>query len=236
MSDKLKAHFGEGWYNLLADYLENPEFNILGNFIEDRRKAFNIQVYPKREDVFNAFKICPLEDLKVVVIGEGPYSTRDYANGLAYAYTGAGPVPPILNNIYREWENDVRDGLDLYFDYSLRGWAKQGVLFLNTALTVEENRPGSHRNEWRNFISFLFERLAEEKVGIVYVCWGDYSKSFIPLFNKHNTNLVIATAGPSPLTAHQGFFDSKPFSKINECLTEVAKGLEIDPEDYIIKW
>lgn len=236
MSDILKERVGEGWYNLMKDCFDSPYFAKLGKFLTERRNAFNVNVFPEKENVFRAFKLCPLENLKVVIIGQDPYPTKGHANGLAFAYTGDGSIPRSLANIFKEWENDVKGGLDLYFNYSLEDWAKQGILLINTALTVEEGKAGSHTKQWRRFTEHLFERLAEEKVAIVYVCWGNHAKSFIPIFNKHKTNLVIQSAHPSPLSASRGFFNSKPFSKINKCLKEVAIAKDLNPEEYIIKW
>ena len=170
-----------------------------------------------------------------------PYHNPSQANGLAFAFKhdvdNLRPIPPSLRNIEKEWESDVMDGMGLYFDYSLEHWANQGVLLINTALTVEGGKPGSHTKQWRRFTKHLFERLAEEKVGIVYICWGSHAKSFIPIFNKHKTNFVITGTHPSPLGANKGgFFGTKPFSKTNEILREVAIGLGKNPDEYIIKW
>lgn len=234
--NKLRGQFGEGWYELLKDCLESEYFKKLGLFLNERRNTFNVNVFPPKDDIFKAFTLCPLEKTKVILIGMDPYPTKNHANGLAFAYTGDGPIPRSLANIFKEWENDIKNGLDLFFDYSLESWAKQGILLINTALTVEEGKPDSHTKQWRKFTNHLFERLAEEKVGLVYVCWGNHAKSFIPVFNKHKSNLVIQSAHPSPLSASKGFFGSKPFSKINECLTEIAVAKDIEPDDYIIKW
>lgn len=236
MKERLINQFGKGWYNLLHEYLESEEFVNLGRFLNKRRKMFNVEVYPNKENIFRAFKLCSIGKLKVVIIGQDPYPTRGNANGLAFAYVGDGNIPKSLQNIYKEFENDVKNGLDLDFDYTLESWAKQGILLINTALTVEKDNAGSHMELWNNFTVYLLKQLAKNHVGIVYVCWGKHAQKYIPIIDKYQTNLIIKSVHPSPLSAHKGFFDSKPFSKINMCLTEIAKGYEIEPEKYIIEW
>lgn len=232
----LEEHFGS-WYELLSEYLLSDEFKSLGTLINQRRNSFNVNVYPSKDDVFKAFRLCDYNKLKVVILSQDPYYTDGMANGLAFAVNNQlGKIPPSLKNIHKEVESDVYDGLQLDFDYSLESWAKQGVLLINTALTVEENNPGCHVKYWKNFINFLFTRLAEDKVGIVYICWGNHARKFIPIFNKHKTNFVLQSAHPSPLSAHNGFFGSKPFSFTNDILSEVAKGIDEDPIKYRIKW
>lgn len=153
-----------------------------------------------------------------------PYPTRGHANGLAFAYSGEGGIPLSLVNILKELENDMYQGLKLYQDYGLTSWAKQGVLLINTALTVEEGKPGSHINQWKEFTNYLFKKLGEEKNNIVYICWGNHAKSFIPIFNKNGNNKVIESVHPSPLSANKGgWFGSKPFSKCNQILKELNK-------------
>jgi len=230
----LADRMGDDWYELLSDYLESEEFTKLGQYLNNRRKSFNAKVFPEKQNIFRAFKLCPLDKLKVVIIGMDPYPTEGNANGLAFAYKGNGNIPKSLQNIHKELENDAYKGLNLTFDYTLESWAKQGILLINTALTVEEGKPGSHSNLWKNFTKNLFEKLAETKAGIVYVCWGNHAKRFIPIFKEYN--LVIQSVHPSPLSAHRGFFGSKPFSKVNTCLKEIAISLNEDVANYLIKW
>lgn len=232
----LEEHFGS-WYDLLKEYLHSDEFTALGNMINQRRQSFNVNVYPSKEDVFKAFRLCDYNNLKVVILGQDPYYTDNMASGLAFGVKDPlGKIPPSLKNIQKEVEADVYDGLKLDFDHSLESWAKQGVLLINTSLTVEENNPGCHIKYWEKFIDYLFNQLAEDKVGIVYICWGNHAKKYIPTFNKHKTNFVLQSAHPSPLSAHNGFFNSKPFSFTNDILSEVAKGIDEDPIKYRIKW
>lgn len=218
---EIKELFGEEWYKLLKGYLESQEFNKLGTFLNERRKAFNVEVYPEKENIFRAFRECPLEKTKIVLIGMDPYPTKGNAIGLAFGYNGNGSIPKSLQNIYKEYENDVMNGLDLMFDYSLTKWAQQGVLLINTALTVERGNPGSHTKQWKNFTNYLFTELGKHNKDIIYICWGNHAKSFIPLFKEGNK--IIESVHPSPLSARKGFFGSKPFSKANKYLKELGK-------------
>jgi uracil-DNA glycosylase len=206
----------------MKGYLETKEFADLGKFLKSRRDAFNVDVYPEKEHIFRAFKECPLENLKAVIIGQDPYHTEGCATGLCFAYNGLGPLPPSLRNIHKEFEEDLMDGLDLLFDYSLKGWAKEGVLLINTALTVERGKPNVHSKQWKNFTNYLLTELGKEKKDIVYICWGGHAKKFIPLFEDGNH--VITGTHPSPLGANKGgFFGTKPFSKTNEILKSIDK-------------
>jgi uracil-DNA glycosylase len=228
---ELKKQMGEDWYNLMKDCIQSDYFKRLGRFLKDRRSSFDTRVFPDKEDIFRAFRECPLDTLKVVIISREPYPKVNQATGLALAYGGGGPIPVDMVNIHKEYENDIA-GLDLLFDYSLKDWAKQGVLLLNTTLTIEEGKPNSHIKQWRKFTKHLFEKLSEEKVGIVYLCCGEQAYEYSKIFNKYKSNLVIK----SPHPKNKEWLKSKPFTKINECLTEIAKGIDENPENYIIKW
>lgn len=235
--ESLRFQLTDGWYELLKDYITSDEFTEVGKELNKKRNAFNSYVYPKKEDTFKCFKLCPLDKLKVVILGEEPYSHNDCSNGLAYGYNGEGPLPQTMSNIHREFENNIWDGLDLLFEYSLEQWAKHGILLLNTSLTVSSNQPKSHKKLWESFMDNLFNKLLENKQNIVYVCLGKSSKKWIPIISKHKSNLIIEASSPDPIEANKGgWFKSEVFIKINKCLTKIAKKLDVEPEEYIIKW
>ena len=222
MNFKLKDKFGEGWYILLEDMLTSSYFNRLGNFIESRRKSFNVEVYPAKDDVFKAFKLTPLEDVKVVIVGQDCYySYKGQATGLSFGVGEYAKIPPSLSNILKEVENDIYNGLNLHYDITLESWAKQGVLLLNTALTVEKNSPGVHTEPWKTFTKTVIEQL-QTKDNIIYVLWGNHAISFKKLITNP-TSFIIESAHPSPLSAYRGFIGSKPFSKINNQLLTLNK-------------
>jgi uracil-DNA glycosylase len=222
MSSRLKELFGEGWYTLLESILSSPNFNELGTFIASRRKAFNVEVYPSQENIFRAFRETPLEELKVVLIGQDPYYTPGLAIGLAFGVPDQVKLPPSLVNILKEVEDDIYNGLDLHYDPSLEKWATQGVLLLNTALTVEKNKPESHTNQWKFFTQGVLEALSKQD-NIIYVLWGNHAQQFKKLIMKNPTAFIIESPHPSPLSAYRGFFGSKPFSTINNQLLTLNK-------------
>lgn len=222
MSSSLKSKFGEGWYNLLEGMLTPSYFNQLGHFLESRRKSFNVEVYPAKEDVFKAFNLTPLEGVKVVILGQDPYySYQGQATGLAFGVPDYANIPPSLKNILKEAEDDWYNGLNLHYDPTLESWAKQGVLLLNTALTVEKNKPGAHTKEWQQFTKTVLEKL-QTKDNIIYVLWGNHAIGF-KKFITNPTSFIIESAHPSPLSAYRGFLGSKPFSKINNQLLLINK-------------
>jgi uracil-DNA glycosylase len=228
---KLKKIFGEGWYELLKRYLESNAFNDLGKYINDRRNSFNVKVYPSKEDIFECFKLCPLEQLKVVIIGKEPYCKNDCSNGLAYAYNGSGPVPRALINISKVFEKDICNGLDLLFEYSMYSWAREGILLYNLSLTVEDSKPGSHKEKWKDFTSNLFNQLSDNKDNIVYLCLGEESKEYIEIIKRNKTNRIIYCPSPED----NKFLLTNPFSRIN---SELVQLFASNPyaENYEIKW
>jgi uracil-DNA glycosylase len=222
---KIKSHIGDDWYELLKDCLDSDYFKRLGGFLNDRRSSFDINVYPDRENIFKAFRLCKLDNLKVVIIGNEPYKNPS-STGILYAQNGLGPISKELGDLFYECETDAHRGLNLMFNYSLEDWAKQGVLLLSVPLT-SENSSNSHSKQWKRFITHLFEKLDETQVYIIYVCLTKESKEYIPIFNKQERNIILEI---------NSVRNSKMFSKINKFLIEVANGLEVDPEQYKIKW
>ena len=164
----IKEAIGEGWYNLMSEYLESDDFKKIGKFIQGRRAGFNMQVSPEQNDIFRAFKECPLDKTKCIVLGYEPYG-KSYDNGLAFGYNGDGPLPKALNNIHWMYENEIWEGLDLMFDYSLMDFSKKGILMLNISLTVDNE--GSHINTWKGFTMNLIRALAKSNPEIKYFFW-----------------------------------------------------------------
>ena len=176
------------------------------------------QIYPKSKDIFKAFELTSFEDVKVIIVGQDPYHGPNQANGLAFSVNSDTNFPPSLLNIYKEYSSDL--SLSLPNDGDLSSWAKQGVLLLNSILTVECGHPGSHKNlGWEKFTNAIIRALSDKKKYLVFILWGAYAQSkkvFIDSSNHH----IISSPHPSPLSAHRGFFGSKPFSRCNEYLRE----------------
>lgn len=209
------------WYDPLKHYVESSEMQELGKFLVSRQRK--VEVFPKPSDRFRAFQLTQFEDVKVVILGQDPYHTPNVANGLAFAinYSLGCKIPPSLRNIEKELEQDVHDGLLLTMDYTLESWAKQGVLLINTALTVEKGDPGSHAEKWENFTREVIKSLNGRD--IVYILWGNHAKSYKVFIDG---GYVIESAHPSPFSANKGFFGSKPFTKCNEYLKSSGNIIE----------
>ncbi len=190
-------------------------------FIEQRRNA-GINVYPCKSDVFNAFSLTPAHDLKVVILGQDPYHGPNQAHGLSFSVQKGIKTPPSLANIFKELSKDIPEFV-IPNHGDLTPWAKQGVLLLNTVLTVEEGHAHSHKNKgWELFTDKVIQQINEYLDSVVFLLWGNPSQQKIKLIdtNKHS---VLKSTHPSPLSAHRGFFGCKHFSKTNEILTRQKK-------------
>lgn len=190
-----------------------PYFNLLNHKINEFRLVTN--VFPKEEDVFNAFTLTEFANLKVVLIGQDPYHNINQAHGLAFSVNKGVKIPPSLRNIYKELAYEY--GYQIPNHGNLESWAKEGVLLLNTILTVNENKPLSHKDiGWEIFIDNLF-KLLQQKDHVVYLLLGNYAKKFSSkITNK--TSCLITTSHPSPLSFKRGFYQSNIFKKTNEFL------------------
>lgn len=209
------------WIEIIKEEKEKPYFkNIEKTIAKDSRDT---QIYPPQNLVFNALTLTPFEKVKVVIIGQDPYHGPNQANGLSFSVKPGIAIPPSLRNIYKELITDI-DGFSYPNNGDLTSWAEQGVLLLNTSLTVKKQSAGSHSNiGWEVFTDKLVESLNKEKEGLIFVLWGAHAqrKGVNIDTSKH---FIIKSAHPSPFSAHRGFLGSKPFSKINEILKN--KGLE----------
>lgn len=213
----IEPQLEEGWMNLLKSEFEQPYFKELSSFISaERTKGKNI--YPPEEDVFNAFNYTTFEAVKVVIIGQDPYHGKGQAHGLAFSINGQQTLPPSLKNIFKELQNDLN--LTIPQHGNLTKWAKEGVLLLNTVLTVEEGLPGSHQNKgWEIFTDAVIQKISLHKKGIVFLLWGKsaHDKEMLIDQSKHFT---LKAAHPSPFSAYRGFFGCKHFSQTNELLVK----------------
>lgn len=201
------------WNEYIARQKSKPYFKQLINFIASQEKMN--AVYPTPNRVFACFNYFDINETKVVIVGQDPYQTPNYANGLAFAVNNDVPVPKSLANIFLELKNDIGY---IHADKTLVHWAKQGVLLLNIVLTVNAGLSNSHANHgWEIFSSDIVKMLNKKLKNIVFILWGKKAQKISYLINKKD-HLIIASAHPSPLSAFNGFFGSKPFSKTNTYL------------------
>lgn len=212
------------WRKLLKAELTKPYFKDLEQFVgrEQRTHA----VYPPQNEIFSALKLTPYENVNVLLLGQDPYPGKDQAHGLCFSVKPGIKPPASLRNIYKELQADV--GFRIPNNGYLVPWAKQGVLMLNAVLTVRAGEPNSHQGEgWETFTDSIISRVGERDSPIVFVLWGAYAQKKAKLVDATARHTVIKSAHPSPLSARNGFFGSRPFSAINKALRSVGKP-EID--------
>ena len=213
----------ESWKQRLAPEFEKDYFIRLTEFV--RSEYMRTTIYPPARQIFNAFDQCPFEQTKVVIIGQDPYHGPGQAHGLCFSVAEGVPNPPSLQNIFKEILSDLSKPMPSNGD--LTRWAHQGVLLLNATLTVQAHQAGSHqRKGWEEFTDAAIRHLAEEREHLVFILWGAYAQKK-GAFIDRNKHLVLTSAHPSPLSAYNGFFGNKHFSRTNEYLK--AHGItEID--------
>ncbi len=179
-------------------------------------------MYPHPKNIFRAFELTPFDEVKVVILGQDPYHGPKQAIGLSFAVEDGMTVPPSLRNIYKELESDL--GKPALGSGNLSRWARQGVLLLNATLTVRARSANSHQGKgWEHFTDAVIRKLSEERGHIVFILWGNYARSKGALIDR-SKHLIIESTHPSPFSAYNGFFGSKPFSKANEYLREHGVG------------
>ena len=204
----------ESWKPFLKSEFEKPYFKELSDFLHSEYEHKTI--YPRKTQVFSAFTT-DLDEVKVVILGQDPYHTPGAAEGLAFSVPSSQPIPPSLINIYKEIDNDI--GHHENKTGSLRNWQKQGVLLLNTVLTVEAHRAGSHRGKgWEIFTTEVIKYLNETRPHLVFILWGRDARNKKSLIDQ-SKHLVLESPHPSPLSAHAGFFGNHHFSRTNDFLT-----------------
>ncbi len=208
-----------GWKRALAAEFEQPYFKQLTDFV--RQEYGSTTCYPPGRLIFNAFDLCPFNEVKVVLIGQDPYHGPGQAMGLCFSVNDGIQFPPSLVNIFKEIQNDL--GTPVPSTGNLTRWAKQGVLLLNATLTVRAHQAGSHQGRgWETFTDAAIRVLAEQKEHLVFILWGSYAQrkgSFI----DESKHLVLRSAHPSPLSAYKGFFGNHQFSRANAYLQQYGK-------------
>ncbi len=206
------------WRTLLADQFEQPYMRQLREFLLDEKRAGH-QVFPSGKDMFTALNLVPLERVKVVIIGQDPYHGPGQAHGLSFSVLSGVPLPPSLRNIFTEIESDIGCTSSVAAgsgDLSL--WAEQGVLLLNSVLSVRARSAGSHQGQgWEQFTDVLVQRLAAERAGLVFLLWGSYAQKKAAIVDKAR-HCLLKAPHPSPLSAHRGFFGCRHFSQTNQYL------------------
>lgn len=210
-------HLPADWQTALAATLQRPEMARLDAFIQ-AIYASGKTILPPYGDLFTAFRLSPIASTRVVILGQDPYPTPGHAHGLAFSILPPHKIAPSLRNLFKELQDDI--GQTQLTDTNLTPWAEQGVLLLNTILTVEAHASLSHAKQgWEIFTDGVIQTVSERCPHVVFVLWGNKAQSKIPLIDA-TKHLILTSAHPSPLSARHGFFGSKPFSKINAWLTE----------------
>lgn len=208
-----------GWKEKLQDQFEKPYFTELKEFV--RSEYGKAVIYPEPKNIFRAFDLAPFDEVRVVILGQDPYHGAGQANGLCFSVNPGVRPPPSLQNIFKELEDDL--GHEVSHDTDLSRWARQGVLLLNATLTVRASSAGSHQGKgWEQFTDAAIRTLNDEREGVVFILWGNYARQK-GAFIDRSKHFVIESAHPSPFSAHNGFFGSKPFSKTNAYLVHYGK-------------
>ena len=219
MQYKIEKNIKHEWKLLLQKNTKLNNLNTINNFLITSSKLEK-KIFPKMDDIFRSLSFSAPKDINVVIVGQDPYHSYGQANGLAFSVNEGTKLPPSLKNIYKELESDL--GIIESENGNLESWAKQGVLLLNTILTVEESRPGSHQGIGWEEITDCFLNNIGNNGAVVFILWGAKAQDKENVIVKKN-NLIIKSPHPSPLSAYRGFFNSKPFSKTNKFLESQGK-------------
>ena len=215
----MDVRIAEDWKGLLREEFEKPYFAELVEFVKSEYASR--QIFPAARNIFRAFDKCPLENLKVVIIGQDPYHGDGQANGLCFSVDDGVDFPPSLRNILKEVSEDT--GAPVPLSGNLDRWAEQGVLMLNAVLTVRAHEAASHAGRgWEKFTDAVVRLVAEKKQGVVYMLWGSYAQKKGAMVDP-SQNLVLKAVHPSPLSVYRGFFGSRHFSKANDYLAASGK-------------
>lgn len=216
--DPLKVNIEPSWREVLAAEFEQPYFDKITDILKQEKKNGQV-IYPPGPLIFNAFKLTPFEEVKVVILGQDPYHNPGEAMGLCFSVPEGKRVPPSLRNIYKEIHRDV--GCDIPSHGDLTSWAKQGVFMLNSMLTVRHKSAGSHKSiGWQKFTDAVIRTLSDERESLIFLLWGKFAQSKGTLINQLKHHVLIA-AHPSPL-ARVGFAECGHFSKTNELLESMG--------------
>jgi len=219
MTESGEIKLEPSWKAVLAGEFSKMYFEQLTRFVKEEYKKG--AVYPAPKNIFRVFDLCPFDKVKVVILGQDPYHGPKQANGLCFAVSEGVDLPPSLQNIYKEIESDL--GVPVKKVGDLERWAKQGVLLLNATLTVRAGVANSHQGRgWEQFTDAAIKALSERREHLVFILWGNYARQKGAHIDR-TKHLVIESPHPSPLSAHRGFFGSKPFSKTNAYLQKTAQ-------------
>ncbi len=212
----IKLH--QSWLDHVGDEFRQPYMQQLRTFLVNEMRAGK-QILPEPKLWFNALNTTPFDRVKVVILGQDPYPTPGHAHGLSFSVPpGVRPLPKSLQNIFTELRDDL--GIDHFANGCLQGWAEQGVLLLNAVLTVEARKPNSHQGKgWEPFTDAVVQALNRERQGLVFLLWGAYAQKKGRIIDPKRHH-VIRSPHPSPLSAHRGFFGSRPFSRANAWLEQ----------------
>lgn len=203
------------WAHILKDELSQPYFQQLEQFVTEQYKQTT--VYPPKEKIFAALEHTPFDKVRVVILGQDPYHGPNQAHGLSFSVEKNVKIPPSLKNMYKELQDDLNIPQPTHGN--LTKWATQGVLLLNTVLTVEAGKANSHQNQgWEKFTDAIIQKLADRKEPVIFVLWGAPAQKKEKLIGHNSQHTILKAPHPSPLSAYRGFLGSKPFSKINEIL------------------
>lgn len=215
----MEVQMEESWKEALKDEFDKPYFAALAQELHREKRAGEV-IFPPGREIFKAFELCPLDKVKVVILGQDPYHGPGQAMGLSFSVPQGVSAPPSLKNIFKEIESDL--GVRMSGSPDLRPWAEQGVLLLNSVLTVRAGQPASHsRIGWQTFTDAVISLISERCEGVVFLLWGNYARSKAPLVDRTRHHILEA-AHPSPL-AKGAFFGCRHFSRTNEILTSEGK-------------
>lgn len=210
-----------GWQNLLSEEFNSLYFNELISYVD---KEYNEYLcFPKRENIFRALELCPPDRIHVVILGQDPYHGESQADGLCFSVPDGVKIPPSLRNIMKEIKSDT--GIEPIPSGNLDRWAKQGVLLLNATLTVRAGEAGSHQKKgWEKFTDAIIQKLSNERSDLVFMLWGNFAQKKGEIIDS-SKHLILKSAHPSPLSAHNGFFGNHHFSQSNNYLNSRGKSI-----------
>lgn len=215
----MDVRIAEDWKEILFEEFSKPYFEELVSFV--KQEYASGEIFPAGRNIFRAFDKCPFDKLKVVIIGQDPYHGEGQANGLCFSVNEGTPFPPSLKNIFKEVSDDI--GIPIPTSGELDRWAEQGVLLLNSVLTVRAHNAASHAGRgWERFTDAVVKAIAERKQGVVYMLWGSYAQRKGSIADSRQ-NLILHAVHPSPLSAYRGFFGCKHFSQANRYLVSIGK-------------
>jgi uracil-DNA glycosylase len=219
-----KQLFSNDWDEILNDEFEKPYYSKLREFL--KKEYVEQTIYPQMDDLWTAFNLTPFNEVKVVILGQDPYHGPGQAHGLSFSVKPGVKIPPSLRNMFKELASDI--GCSLPENGTLMGWAEQGVLMLNTVLTVRDGQAHSHRKQgWETFTDEVIKRLSAREEPIVFVLWGRPAQEKKKLIDT-SRHAIIESVHPSPLSASRGFIGSRPYSKINQIL----ESWDVTPIDW----